>query len=134
MSTCADYILGTHEEEIQRLALQHAAWRADAIGAWRAAGFGGGQTILDVGCSPGLAALDLAEMVGTVVAIDKSERFLEALSQTPRANIKAFRADLDLGEFPDVQADGAWCRWILSFTRDPGWCWLAWPRRYVPEA
>jgi len=119
MSSPADYILGTHDEEIQRLRLQHAAWRADAIDAWRAAGFRAGQTILDVGCGPGFAALDLAEMVGTVVTIDKSQRFLDALNQTPRDNIKPFLADLDRGQFPDVRADGAWCRWILSFTRDP---------------
>jgi SAM-dependent methyltransferase len=119
MSAHTDYILGTHEDEIHRLALQHAAWRTDAMDAWRTAGFGGGQTILDVGCGPGFAALDLAEMVGTVVGIDKSQRFLDALNQAPRVNIKAFRADLDLGEFPPVTADGAWCRWVLSFTRDP---------------
>lgn len=122
MASQTDYILGTHDEEIHRLGVQHAAWRADALAAWRTAGIGPRQTILDVGCGPGFAALDLAESVGSggrVVAIDRSERFLAALGARGRENITLYRADLDCGEFPDVRADGAWCRWILTFSRNP---------------
>lgn len=119
MTPQTDYILGTHDEEIDRLALQHTAWRADALDAWRTAGFGPNHTILDVGCGPGFAALDLADCVGSVVAIDKSDRFLAALEAKRRQNVTTCLVDLDSGEFPDVRADGAWCRWVLSFTRDP---------------
>lgn len=121
-----DYVLGTHDEEIERLGLQHRAWRQRALDAWGLAGVGPGQTVLDVGCGPGYAALDLAELVGPsgrVLAIDKSERFLGALEATFRArhtdNITTFRADLDAGEFPDVIADHAWCRWLFSFVKNP---------------
>jgi len=59
-----DYVLGTHHEEIARLRLQHRVWRARVLEAWRGAGFAPGHTLLDIGCGPGYAALDLAEIVG----------------------------------------------------------------------
>lgn len=126
MVSTKDYVLGTHDEEIERLGLQHRAWRQRALDAWRSAGIGPGQTVLDVGCGPGYAALDLAELVGPsgrVVAIDKSERFLCTLDARCRErgidNISAHVADLDAGEFPEVIADGAWCRWVLAFVKNP---------------
>src|SRR5215475_13462482 len=82
MSPDKDYILGTHDEEISRLALQHRVWRPRALDAWQRAGFTVGQTLLDLGCGPGSAALDLAEIVGpsgSVIAVDRSRRFLDAL-------------------------------------------------------
>jgi len=81
-STVAEdqYVLGTHDEEIQRLGVQHRAWRPSVFAAWQAAGIREGHSILDVGSGPGYAALDLGETVGPrglVIAIDKSERFPE---------------------------------------------------------
>jgi len=126
MVSAKDYVLGTHDEEIERLGLQHRVWRQRALDAWRVAGIGPDQTVLDVGCGPGYAALDLAELVGPsgrVLAIDKSERFLHALDATCRArridNITTFRVDLDADEFPDVVADHAWCRWVFAFVKNP---------------
>jgi SAM-dependent methyltransferase len=126
MVSSKDYVLGTHDEEIERLGLQHRAWRQRALDAWRSAGIGPGQTVLDVGCGPGYAALDLAELVGPsgrVVAIDKSERFLRALEaaccERRIGNITAYPADLDAGEFPDLIADCAWCRWVFAFVKNP---------------
>ncbi len=126
MISTKDYVLGTHDEEIERLGLQHSAWRQRALDAWRSAGIGPGQTVLDVGCGPGYAALDLAELVGPsgrVVAIDKSERFLRVLEAGCRErhmdNITTYAADLDAGEFPDVIADRAWCRWVFAFVKNP---------------
>jgi SAM-dependent methyltransferase len=90
--------------------------------------FGGrpNQIAVDVGCGPGYASLDLAELVGEsgrVVAVDKSERFLNALDTMRRErglrNITTCRADLDTGEFPEVTADCAWCRWIFAFVKNP---------------
>lgn len=126
MVSTTDYVLGTHDEEIERLGLQHRAWRERAHDAWRSAGIGSGQTVLDVGCGPGYASLDLARLVGPaghVAAIDKSERFLGALNAAYRergiANITAHTADLDAGEFPPVVADRAWCRWVFAFVKHP---------------
>jgi len=126
MSREKDYILGTHDEEISRLGLQHRVWRPHVHDAWRRAGFTVGQTILDVGCGPGYASLDLAEIVGPsgkVFAIDRSRRFLDALDATRQkrglANITTLELDLDEGELPSVGADGAWCRWVFTFVKQP---------------
>lgn len=124
--SATDYVLGTHDEEIARLGLQHRAWRSRALAAWRTGEISPGQTVLDVGCGPGFASLDLVELVGPdglVIAMDKSERFLAYLDATCHErridNITTCRADFDDGEFPDTTADRAWCRWVLSFVKDP---------------
>jgi len=80
-----DYVLGTHDEEIVRLGIQHRVWRPRSLDAWRRAGFTVGQTIVDVGCGPGYATLDLADIVGAsgkVIAIDRSRRFLDVVEST----------------------------------------------------
>lgn len=121
-----DYVLGTHDEELARLGLQHRAWQSCTASAWQTAEIGPGQTILDVGCGPGYATLDLAELVGStgcVVAIDKSEKFLNALEAECRHrgldNITVHRADLDEGDLPPVAANAAWCRWVFAFLQEP---------------
>jgi ubiquinone/menaquinone biosynthesis C-methylase UbiE len=122
-----DYVLGTHDDEIARLGLQHNAWRARVFAAWQSARIQRGQTWLDIGCGPGYASLDLAEAVGPegqVIALDKSDRFLDALRSRSRdrnlGNITTHRVDLESSEFPIVRADRAWCRWVLCFVNSPG--------------
>ena len=55
-----DYVLGTHDAEVERLGLQHRVWRERARDAWARAGIAAGQTVIDVGAGPGYAAIDLA--------------------------------------------------------------------------
>src|SRR5437868_13992169 len=77
-----EYLLGTDDDELARLGFQHQVWAADAARAWERAGFTVGQRLLDVGCGPGYATLDLARLVGTaghVHGVDVSPRFVEAL-------------------------------------------------------
>jgi len=126
MNSENEYVLGTHDDEITRLGLQHRAWRAIVAEAWQSAGICSGQTVLDVGCGPGYASLDLAETVGPqgrVEAIDKSERFLKALevmrSERGLDNINVHRADLEADVFPNIRAHRVWCRWVLCFVRNP---------------
>jgi len=121
-----DYVLGTHDEEIARLGLQHHAWRSHVLAAWDWAGIGPSQTVLDIGCGPGYASLDLAQVVGPsgrVVAIDKSGKFLEAPDgmrlQRGLDNIATYKADLDAGDSLPGIADSAWCRWVLAFVKNP---------------
>jgi SAM-dependent methyltransferase len=121
-----DYVLGTHDAEIERLGLQHRVWRPATADAWRRAGFGAGQTLLDIGCGPGYASLDLAEIAGPsgkVFAFDRSRRFLDALEAAARggrgAAISAREIDLERSPLPDAEADGAWCRWVFAFMKDP---------------
>src|SRR5437763_6797542 len=117
-----DYVLGTHDDEVARLGLQHRVWRSRALDAWRRAGFTVGQTLLDVGSGPGWASADMAEIVGEsgrVVAVDRSRRFLEVVESRGFPQIETHEVDLDEGELPAIQADGAWARWIFAFVKHP---------------
>jgi SAM-dependent methyltransferase len=121
-----DYVLGTHDAELERLGLQHRLWRPRMLDAWRRARIGPGQTVLDVGAGPGYAAIDLAEIVGRsgrVVALERSRRFLDALveraSARSLAQLEAVEVDVVTGDFGALAADGAWCRWVLCFVSDP---------------
>ena len=121
-----DYVLGTNDEEIARLQLQHEVWRPQVLDVWRRAGFGPGQTILDIGSGSGNASLDLARLVGPrgrIIALDKSRRFLDVVDARARAaglsNISTYGCDLDRDSLPAVAADGVWNRWVMSFTSGP---------------
>lgn len=121
-----DYVLGTHDDELERLGLQHRVWRPRATDAWRRAGFTTGDTLVDVGCGPGYATLDLAEIVGRegrVVGVDQSKRFLDHAGLTAGrrglVNIELHEVNLDEGTLPVRDADGAWCRWVLAFLTNP---------------
>ena len=114
-----DYVLGTHDEEIARLRLQHAVWRPRALDAWRRAGFNSGQTLIDIGCGPGYASLDLAEIAQRVVAVDRSRRFLDALTARGNPRIEPHEIDLDEDPLPVHNADGAWARWVFAFVKRP---------------
>ena len=47
----ADYVLGTHDEEVARLGLQHRVWRPNAADCWRRAGITIGSRVVDVGAA-----------------------------------------------------------------------------------
>ena len=120
-----EYVLGTHDEEVDRLGLQHRAWRAQAYALWDHAGFGPGQTIVDVGSGPGFASLDLAHIVGPagrILALDQSRRFLDHLAATRTAAgldwIEVIESDVEAPSIPPGTAHGAFCRWVLSFVLD----------------
>lgn len=121
-----EYILGTHGEELLRLGFQHQVWAEQTAGAWSDAGFGPGDRLLDVGCGPGYAAFDLANLVGAageVLAVDVSQRFIEYLQDQIRArgigNIRYELTDVERLELPAGSVDGAFARWVLCFTSDP---------------
>jgi SAM-dependent methyltransferase len=121
-----DYVLGTHDEEVARLGLQHRVWRPRVLDAWQRAGFASGQRILDVGAGPGFASFDLAGIVGVgghVFAVERSRRFLDVLERERDrrglTQISTTLADLDRDELPTTGADGAWCRWVLAFVKRP---------------
>lgn len=121
-----DYLLGTRDEELERLGFQHRVWAEEAFASWRRAGFGYGATVLDVGCGPGFASIDLAHLVGPqghVIAVDSSEKFLAHLDATARAqaltNVKTLCMDVQALSLPAASIDGAYARWILCFLSDP---------------
>src|SRR3974377_347413 len=51
-----DYVLGTHDAELERLGLQHRLWRPRVLDGWRRGRHRGGPTGLGVGAGPGGAA------------------------------------------------------------------------------
>ncbi len=121
-----DYLLGTHDEEIARLGLQHRVWQPRTLASWRAAGFTTGQTILDVGAGPGYASLDLAAITGPagrVIALERSRRFLDVLAARAEVaglrNITTVELDLEHDPLPAVTADAAWGRWVFAFLQRP---------------
>jgi SAM-dependent methyltransferase len=121
-----EYVLGTDEKEHARLSLQHALWSDAAVGQWARAGFGPGDTIIDVGCGPGFASRDLARLLGPsghVIAVDESARFLEYINshgtEPGCAPIETVKQDVQQLNLPEGGADGAYARWVLHFTPDP---------------
>ena len=125
MEADRDYVLGTHEEELARLGLQHRVWRPVALDCWQRAGITVGKRVLDVGAGPGYAAIDLAEIVGPtgeVIALERSQNFIRAMETSCRArslaNVRNHELDLMKDELPKGNYDFAWCRWVVSFVRD----------------
>jgi SAM-dependent methyltransferase len=121
-----DYVLGTRDDEVERLGRQHRVWRPRVLDAWCRAGIANGQTVLDVGAGPGFATLDLAEIVGPrgkAIALERSPHFLSVLrARADRAglcNVEARRQDVAEGGFGESFADACWCRWLLSFVTNP---------------
>ena len=121
-----DYVLGTNDEEIQRLGLQHRVWRPTTLECWRRAGISIGSRVMDVGCGPGYATLDLAEIVGRtgeVFAIERSERFLKIAQERCAANglmnVRFRQADLMDDSLGESGFDFSWCRWVACFVSDP---------------
>jgi SAM-dependent methyltransferase len=121
-----DYVLGTHDEELLRLGLQHRVWRPMVLDCWQRAGITVGKRVLDLGAGPGYAALDLAEIVGPsgeVVALERSDNFVKAMRESVRrrglSNVRIHELDLMTGDLPRANYDFSWCRWVLSFVSDP---------------
>ncbi|MBX7135667.1 MAG: methyltransferase domain-containing protein [Fimbriimonadaceae bacterium] len=121
-----DYILGTHDEEIERLGLQHRVWRPYAWECWRTAGVTAGSRVVDLGAGPGYATVDLAEIVtpcGEVFAIERSAQFLahakNACAQRSLGQVQFQEADVMLDDLRPRDMDAVWCRWLASFVSDP---------------
>ena len=121
-----EYVLGTNRDELLRLGLQHQLWSGYAADAWERAGFGPGKKLLDVGCGPGYASLDLAARVGTrgqVRAMDISDRFIRHLQSQARlrglTNITASVGHVERLNLSDGGFDGAYARWVLCFVENP---------------
>jgi SAM-dependent methyltransferase len=126
MTTRGDYVLGSHDAEIERLGFQHGQWRELVHDAWRRAGIRAGPWVVDVGAGPGFATQDLAAVVGAqggVTAVERSQRYLEHLrarAARGTAPVAVHEHDLMLAPIPpagsaDGLHDAAWCRWVAMF-------------------
>jgi ubiquinone/menaquinone biosynthesis C-methylase UbiE len=132
-----EYILGTHPEESTRLGLQHQLWSAAAHTLWERAGMRPGHHILDIGCGPGYAAADMAQLVGPtgrVSGVDESPAYVDQFNARAAAlglsHMQARTGDVQqlektlLPPMPSAQApmplfDLAYARWVFLFVPDP---------------
>ena len=112
-----EYLLGTDDDELRRLGFQHQVWARAAADAWDRGGFGPGHHVLDLGCGPGYATLDLARLVGAtgrVTAVDVSTRFVAHLQARITAlgvvNVSAAVQDVEALDLPPEHFDGAYAR------------------------
>jgi SAM-dependent methyltransferase len=117
-----DYVLGTHDDEIYRLGLQHRVWRARVLEAWTRARIGEGASVIDFGAGPGFATMDLAEIVGPkgkVFALERSRRFLDVLEAQAKArglkHVETHEVDVATDPLPVSGTDAAWVRWVFAF-------------------
>ena len=117
-----DYVLGTHDQELERLGVQHRAWQPVVLDCWANAGIKSGCRVLDVGAGPGYATVDLAEIVGAigkVVAVERSTNFVNAIRAKSLSNVEVHELDLMTDDLPAGPFDFSWCRWVLCFVSKP---------------
>jgi protein-L-isoaspartate O-methyltransferase len=121
-----DYILGTNDEKIRRLGLQHHVWRPFVLATCRKVGIRRGSRVLDLGAGPEYATIDFAEIVGPhgqIIALERSRNFVDALNQSildrGLTNVEVHQLDLMTDELPEGHYDFAWCRWVAMFVADP---------------
>lgn len=119
-----EYVLGTHMDELDRLAFQHQVWREHAYRLWMRT-LAPGQRILDLGAGPGFTTFDIASLVGPkgrVLAIDLSDRFLEHLQTQIQLlglkHVETLTADVQALQLNE-QWDGAYARWVFCFLPEP---------------
>jgi len=126
----SEYVLGTDSVESERLGLQHRLWSATAHDLWERANVQPGQTVLDLGCGPGHATLDLAQIVGSkghVIGIDESASFLKQLADQAQAR-RLRNISRVLGDVQNLAStlsseresiDLAYARWVFCFLSKP---------------
>ncbi len=124
-----EYVLGTDEAEYRRLGLQHRLWAWPAQKVWEIARIAPGDRVLDIGCGPGWAAMDLAGLVGptgAVVGVDASESYVSAFEAIAAANGVTWASAVvgDVQELASAvagheQFDVAWARWVMCFLPSP---------------
>jgi SAM-dependent methyltransferase len=118
------YRYGYDEKEFERLQEQHRVWLPLTREHWQAGNVRSGDVVLDLGCGPGFASIELAKQGIRVLASDRDQKSLDALAarctEHGITNIHLIPAcdalDLPpLEETPTV----AYMRWFLCYLGAP---------------
>ncbi len=120
-----DYVLARFRGEIERLGFQYKLWSPATYALWQRGGLGAGARVLDAGCGPGFASLDLAARVGAqghVTAFDRTTKYLQHLEQQLDArqitNVTLKQGLLDNTELPAAEFDFIFTKMVLLFMPD----------------
>ena len=115
------YILGTDNEEIKRLELQHKIWLSEAKTGWVSANFSKNDTILDLGSGPGTCSKELAKIVGTggkIISVDKSSHYIQYIEdnlQNKYPQITPICTSFEDLNLKPNSIDHMFCRWSLAW-------------------
>ena len=119
------YILGTDQEELDRLKIQHQVWKSETERGWKLANFKSGNILLDLGCGPGYCTIELANIVGKngkVIGVDRSASFinyLEKIKENKKLPIDSKLSTFDELNLGSNSLDGIYCRWALAWIPNP---------------
>lgn len=121
------YVLWNLANEIERLGFQHDVWAEGFRALWLRGGVTAGTQVLDAGCGPGYASLELAKLVGDagkVTAIDFTREYLQHLRQQVATasidNITVLESDLHSIPLPDACCDVVFVKFVLLFIPNLG--------------
>jgi len=116
-----DYVLGTSDHELERLALQQRVWGPTTARFLDRLELSPGARVLDVGCGPGFVVEMLRERVapgGEVLGVDASPKWIEHLRARIRSQgwseVRTLQADINTLEL-EGGYDVVFLRWVLSF-------------------
>lgn len=122
-----DYVLARFKGEIERLGFQYKLWSPATYDLWERGRLAAGAQVLDAGCGPGFATLDLSERVGTqghVTAFDRTTMYLHHLKQQLAkrkiTNVTLKQGMLDNIELPEASFDFIFTKMVLLFMPDLG--------------
>lgn len=121
-----EYLLGTDDVELARLRFQHQVWREPMLETLRIAGAHAGQSAVDLGSGPGFTTFELTDIVGpqgNVLAVDRSQRFIDALAAEAKArgnvSVETRCSNVEELDLPAQSIDLIYSRWLLSWCPDP---------------
>ena len=125
MSTEKEYLLGTNNEELERLRFQHGVWRSVTDGFLDRLHVGKGWNCLDVGAGPGFVTMDLRERVGesgAITALEPSELYVQYLRNEKEkkgwSNITSLLGTVESANLPADAYDLIFIRWVINFLPD----------------
>ena len=117
------YVLGSSDQEIERLDRQSASIEGATRLLLRAAGIGPGMRVLDLGTGIGHVAMLIADLVGpqgSVVAIDRDTRLLEVAAARASTRAQLRFVEGDVRSWRDTEPfDAIVGRLILFHLTDP---------------